>query len=175
MKTKTNYFYKMTPTVIGKLKLVASDKGLAAILWENDKPTRVQLGTLTEDNKHPILRQAERELAEYLDGKRKVFSVKFDPAGTQFQSKVWGALEKIPFGETRSYGEIAKQIGSPAAVRAVGAAIGRNPISVMVPCHRVIGASGKLTGFAGGLKTKAQLLALEGVENGLGVGKSKSK
>lgn len=161
-----NYFYKITPTIIGKLKLVASDKGLAAILWEDDKPSRVRLGSLTEDKNHPILLQAERELAEYLDGKRKVFSVKLDPAGTPFQSKVWEALEKIPFGETRSYGQIAKQIGKAKAVRAVGAAIGRNPVSVIVPCHRVIGANGKLTGFAGGLKIKSHLLALENGEDG---------
>jgi len=149
------------PTVIGKLKLIASDKGLAAILWENDKPNRVRLGTPIEDKKHPILLQAERELSEYLAGKRKMFSVKFDPAGTPFQSKVWEALEKIPFGETCSYAAIAKKIGNVKAVRAVGAAIGRNPISVMVPCHRVIGSSGDLTGFAGGLDTKKFLLALE--------------
>ena len=166
MKTKTHYVYKFTPTVVGKLKLVASDKGLAAILWENDKPARVRLGTLSEDKNHPILLQAERELAEYLDGKRKTFSVRLDPAGTPFQNKVWDALRAIPFGETRSYGTIAKQIGNVKAVRAVGAATGRNPISVMVPCHRVIGASGSLTGFAGGLKTKEYLLALEGGEGG---------
>jgi len=161
MKTNKNYVYKFMPTVLGKLKLIASDDGLAAILWENDKPTRVRLGAPTEDKKHPILLQAERELAEYLDGKRKTFSVKFDPAGTPFQSKVWKALEKIPFGETCSYASIAKQVGNLKAVRAVGAAIGRNPISVMVPCHRVIGSSGDLTGFAGGLKTKKFLLELE--------------
>jgi methylated-DNA-[protein]-cysteine S-methyltransferase len=161
-----NYSYKIMPTIVGKLKLVASDKGLAAILWENDKPSRVRLGPLTEDKNHPILLQAEREMAEYLDGKRQVFSVKLDPAGTPFQSKVWDALEKIPFGETRSYGQIAKEIGNIKAVRAVGAAIGRNPVSVMVPCHRVIGARGDLTGFAGGLKIKEQLLALESSGNG---------
>ncbi len=156
-----NYYYKMMTSVLGELKLVASDKGLAAILWENDRPSRVRLGSLSEDKRHPILVQAEKELAEYLDGKRKKFSVKFDTSGTAFQKDVWDALETISFGETRSYGEIAKQIGKPAAVRAVGAAIGRNPISVMVPCHRVIGASGALTGFAGGLKTKEKLLKLE--------------
>jgi len=166
MKTNKNYFYKIMPTVLGKLKLIASDKGLAAILWENDKPARVRLGLLTEDANHPILLRAEKELSEYLAGKRKKFSVKFDPAGTPFQSKVWEALEKIPFGETCSYSAIAKQIGNVKAVRAVGAAIGRNPISVMVPCHRVIGASGALTGFAGGLETKKFLLALEKSEHG---------
>ena len=167
MKTKTTqYVYKFTPTVLGKLKLIASEKGLSAILWENDKPARVRLGTLNEDKNHPILLQAERELVEYLDGKRKTFSVKLDPAGTPFQNKVWDALKAIPFGETRSYGAIAKQVGNIKAVRAVGAATGRNPISVMVPCHRVIGASGSLTGFAGGLKTKEYLLALESAKDG---------
>jgi methylated-DNA-[protein]-cysteine S-methyltransferase len=174
MKAKMNYFYKITPMSIGKLKLVASDKGLTAILWENDKPSRVRLGSLTEDKNHPILLQAELELAEYLEGKRKVFSVRLDPAGTPFQNKVWDALEKIPFGETRSYGQIARQIGKPSAVRAVGAAIGRNPISVMVPCHRVIGASGALTGFAGGLDMKVRLLTLEGAANVKGASNSKS-
>jgi len=173
MKTKMNYSYKIMPTVIGKLKLIASDKGLAAILWENDKPSRVRLGPLTENKNHPILLQAERELAEYLDGKRKEFSVQLDPAGTPFQSKVWEALEKIPFGETRSYGEIAREIGNSKAARAVGAAIGRNPVSVMVPCHRVIGSSGDLTGFAGGLKIKERLLALEGAGNGKAAAKAK--
>jgi len=170
-----NYSYKITPTILGKLKLIASEKGLAAILWEDDKPSRVRLGPMTEDNSHPILLQAERELAEYLAGKRKIFSIKLDPAGTPFQSKVWEALEKIPFGETRSYGEIAKEIGKATAVRAVGAAIGRNPVSVMVPCHRVIGASGQLTGFAGGLKIKEQLLELESGEGGAPGASPKSK
>src|SRR6185437_9116287 len=87
MKTKINYVYKIMPTEIGKLKLIASDKGLAAILWENDKPNRVRLGTLTEDKNHPMLLKAERELAEYLDGKRKTFTVKLDPAGTPFQNQ----------------------------------------------------------------------------------------
>lgn len=164
MKANKSYVYKFVPTVLGKLKLIASDDGLAAILWENDKPTRVRLSSLTESKTHPILLQAEKELAEYLDGKRKVFSVKLDPAGTPFQSAVWKALEKIPFGETCSYSAIAKQIGNVKAVRAVGAAIGRNPISVIVPCHRVIGSSGDLTGFAGGLKTKKFLLELENDE-----------
>jgi len=153
------------PTEIGKLKLIASDKGLAAILWENDKPNRVRLGTLTEDKNHPMLLKAERELAEYLDGKRKTFTVKLDPAGTPFQNQVWDALKAIPFGETRSYATIAKQIGNIKAVRAVGAAIGRNPLSVIVPCHRVIGSSGDLVGFAGGLKMKKFLLAREGGED----------
>jgi methylated-DNA-[protein]-cysteine S-methyltransferase len=109
-----------------------------------------------------VLAEAERQLAEYFDGRRKTFSLALGFAGTDFQRKVWRALLTIPFGETRSYAQIAKQIGSPGASRAVGAANGRNPIAIVAPCHRVIGTSGKLTGFAGGLDAKAYLLALEG-------------
>lgn len=154
--------YKINDSPVGKLKLVASDIGLVAILWENDNPRRVRLGELTEDEKHPVLLEAERQLSEYFQGRRKSFSLPLDMRGTQFQKDVWGALLAIPFGETRSYGQLAKQLGSPKATRAVGAANGRNPISIIVPCHRVIGSSGKLTGFAGGLDRKALLLNLEG-------------
>jgi methylated-DNA-[protein]-cysteine S-methyltransferase len=153
--------YKMIPSPVGNLKLVASDKGLVAILWQNDKPSRVRLEELVEDAQHPILLATERQLGEYFAGKRKIFSVPLDMRGTSFQKNVWEALLAIPFGETRSYGQLAKQLGNPQAMRAVGAANGRNPISIIVPCHRVIGSSGKLTGFAGGLETKAHLLNLE--------------
>ncbi|MGB8536362.1 MAG: methylated-DNA--[protein]-cysteine S-methyltransferase [Acidobacteriaceae bacterium] len=153
--------YKMIHSPVGKLKLVASDKGLVAILWQNDKPARVRLNELVEDTVHPILLDTERELGEYFAGNRKTFSIPLDMRGTPFQKNVWHALLAIPFGETRSYGQLAKQLGNPQAMRAVGAANGRNPISIVVPCHRVIGASGKLTGFGGGLETKARLLSLE--------------
>jgi len=146
---------------VGRLKLVASDRGLTAILWENDDPKRVRIGPLVENKNHPVLLETERQLADYFAGTRKKFALKFDFAGTDFQKEVWLALVKIPFGETRSYGEIARQIGRPKAVRAVGAANGRNPLSIVVPCHRVIGSDGKLTGFAGGLDTKATLLGIE--------------
>lgn len=154
-------FYKTMQSPVGELKLVASDKGLAAILWENDDPKRVRLGPLEENKKHPLLLDAERQLNAYFTGSLEKFSLPLDFVGTVFQKKVWAALLTIPFGETRSYGEIAKQIGSPKAVRAVGAANGKNPISIIAPCHRVIGANGKLTGFAGGLEAKAQLLGIE--------------
>lgn len=155
------HFYKTMQSPVGRLKLVACGDGLAAILWENDDPARVRLGPLEENNKHPTLVDAERQLRDYFAGKLKTFSVKLNFAGTDFQKKVWAALVTIPFGETRNYAEIAKQIGRPKAVRAVGAANGRNPISIITPCHRVIGSNGKLTGFAGGLKNKALLLNLE--------------
>lgn len=160
--TSKNYVFKTMLSPVGELKLVASDKGLAAILWENDNPKRVRLNIMGEDKRHPILLETERQLQEYFAGKRKRFDVKMDFAGTEFQRKVWRALLAIPFGETRSYGDIARQVGHPAAVRAVGAANGRNPISIIAPCHRVVGSTGKLTGFAGGLEVKARLLALEG-------------
>jgi methylated-DNA-[protein]-cysteine S-methyltransferase len=159
------YVYKMMDSPIGRLKLVATDEGLAGILWENDHPDRVRLHIVAEDNSHPVLLETERQLKEYFAGRRKEFAVTLDLAGTDFQRKVWNALLTIPFGETRSYGQIARQIGNPDAGRAVGAANGRNPVSIIAPCHRVIGSTGKLTGFAGGLDTKARLLALEGAKN----------
>src|ERR1700761_2002766 len=155
-------FYKFIDSPIGKLKLVASDKGLVAILWEKDNPRRVRLSDMAEDPDHPMLIETQQQLEEYFAGKRKLFAIPLDMRGTRFQNDVWQALLAIPFGETRTYGELARQLGNPNATRAVGAANGRNPISIIVPCHRVIGASGKLTGFAGGLKAKAHLLGLEG-------------
>ena len=155
-------FYKTFPSPVGVLTLVASDKGLAAILWENDKPGRVRLGEMIEDADHPVLLETEQQLGAYFAGTLTAFTVPLDFAGTDFQKSVWQALLTIPFGETRSYTEIARQIGRPGAVRAVGAANGRNPISIIAPCHRVIGSNGALTGFAGGLEAKALLLELEG-------------
>lgn len=154
--------FRTMASPVGTLTLVASGKGLAAILWENDDPARVPLGTLTENGDEPILLETERQLNEYFSGKRKTFSIPLDFNGTDFQKGVWNALLTIPYGETRSYGEIAVQLGNPKAVRAVGAANGRNPISILAPCHRVIGSNGKLTGFAGGLEAKSLLLKLEG-------------
>jgi methylated-DNA-[protein]-cysteine S-methyltransferase len=165
MSKKTMYVYKIVPSPIGKLKLVGSDQGLAAILWEKDNPRRVRVKAEVKDNDHPVLLETERQLGEYFECKRKSFSLKLDPIGTKFQNDVWKALLAIPFGETRSYGQLAKQLGNPQASRAVGAANGRNPIAIVVPCHRVIGSSGKLTGFAGGLDAKAHLLQLENGES----------
>jgi len=152
---------KTTESPLGRLKLVASDKGLVAILWEKDNPRRVPLSNLVENDQHPVLVETQRQLEEYFAGKRKSFSIALDMRGTRFQRDVWEALLAIPYGETRSYGQLAKQLGKPRATRAVGAANGRNPVSIIVPCHRVIGSSGKLTGFAGGLEAKAHLLSLE--------------
>lgn len=156
--------HKFITSPIGGLKLVASDKGLVAILWENDNPRRVQLPESVDRPKHSMLVRTEKELEEYFAGERDTFTVPLDMRGTHFQKQVWEALLGIPFGETRTYGQLANQLGNPKSTRAVGAANGRNPIAIVVPCHRVIGHSGKLTGFAGGLDAKAHLLKLEGSE-----------
>lgn len=155
------YIGKVIDSPVGQLTLVASEHGLAAILWENDNPRRVPLGEVIDSDDHPILLETERQLREYFTGQRTEFSLPMDFRGTEFQRRVWSALLTIPFGETRSYAQIAEQIGCPAAVRAVGAANGKNPLSIIAPCHRVLGANGKLTGFAGGLETKAKLLSHE--------------
>src|SRR3954453_10341004 len=124
-KTEKHHVYKMVESPVGRLTLVATDDGLAAILWENDRPRRVRLEIGAENHLHPVLVETERQLEEYFAGERTAFTVALDLAGTPFQLKVWNALLTIPFGETRSYGEIARQIGNPDAVRAVGAANGR--------------------------------------------------
>lgn len=159
-----NYFFKEMNSPVGRLKLVGSDRGLAAVLWEDDDPKRVRIREYMRDDDHPVLVEAEKQLKEYFAGSRKDFTLELDPMGTDFQKEVWKALAAIPYGETRSYSDIAREIGNVKAVRAVGAANGKNPISIVVPCHRVVGASGELTGFAGGLEAKACLLSLEGVE-----------
>ena len=156
------YVGKVMDSPVGTLTLVASADGLAAVLWENDRPGRVRLSVQATDDGHPHLVEAERQLREYFAGRRKVFTMTLDVAGTAFQREVWSALLEIPFGETRSYRQIAERIGRPTAVRAVGAANRRNPVSIVAPCHRVIGSGGALTGFAAGLAVKAQLLRLEG-------------
>jgi methylated-DNA-[protein]-cysteine S-methyltransferase len=121
----------------------------------------VQLENVIEDKQNAILLETEKQLLAYFKGERNYFKLPLDLKGTAFQKSVWEALLTIPFGQTRTYGQIARQIGKPNAVRAVGAAAGKNPVAIIAPCHRVIGASGKLTGFAGGLHNKAILLNLE--------------
>ncbi|MFT4074320.1 MAG: methylated-DNA--[protein]-cysteine S-methyltransferase [Asticcacaulis sp.] len=155
-------FYTTFPSPVGQLTLVAGDSGLRAILWEDDDPLRVRLDERVEDATHPVLRQTVDQLSDYFAGKRREFSLPLDFRGTDFQKAVWQALLQIPFGETRTYGQLAAQLGNPSASRAVGAANGKNPISIIAPCHRVIGGNGTLTGFAGGLEAKAYLLSLEG-------------
>ena len=140
-----------------KLRLVASDLGVRAIEFH---PGPASDGERNDD--HALLREVATQLQEYFTGKRREFRLALDMHGTEFQKRVWRRLETIPYGETRSYAQIAAVIGEPKAVRAVGAANGANPIPIVVPCHRVIGSSGKLTGYGGGLELKKKLLELEG-------------
>jgi methylated-DNA-[protein]-cysteine S-methyltransferase len=147
---------------VGRLVLIASDRGLRALLWQNEKHHQIRLQKTIKDHSHAILLQTGRQLDEYFSGQRKKFDVALDPQGTPFQLRVWETLRKIPFGKTLSYGEQAHLIGQPTAARAVGTANGKNPISIIVPCHRVIGKNGHLTGFGGGLVAKKKLLEIEG-------------
>jgi methylated-DNA-[protein]-cysteine S-methyltransferase len=154
-------FYKEMSSPVGRLKLVASANALVAVLWEKEQLKPVKLDAAKLEPRHPILLEAERQLGEYFTGGRSQFELPLELRGSEFQKKVWRALTEIPFGQTRSYFDLAKAIGSPKACRAVGAANGRNPLPIVIPCHRVIGRDGTLTGFGGGLETKATLLALE--------------
>ncbi|MGB7979240.1 MAG: methylated-DNA--[protein]-cysteine S-methyltransferase [Candidatus Nanopelagicales bacterium] len=170
-------------TPIGVLELVASPVGLRAVLWPGEDGSRVprsvaepvgsfaarpRAGAADAPDLDPApdlaqahLDRAAAQLAEYFDGARTTFDVALDPAGTQFQRRAWDVLSRIPFGQTISYRAQAAALGDPAKARAVGAANGRNPISIIVPCHRVVASSGALTGFAGGMDTKAWLLEHE--------------
>ncbi|PZP49637.1 MAG: cysteine methyltransferase [Pseudopedobacter saltans] len=154
-------FFKDIDAPVGKIRLIASDKGLAAILWEGEDYKRTKLEEPIENNTHRILRLVEQQLNEYFAKNRTKFDVPFDFVGTEFQIKVWEALLKITFGKTKNYGGLAQLLGDPKAVRAVGGALNKNPISIIIPCHRVVGADGNMIGFAGGIKNKQILLELE--------------
>ncbi|MBS0226161.1 MAG: methylated-DNA--[protein]-cysteine S-methyltransferase [Proteobacteria bacterium] len=146
---------------VGRLLVAADDDGLRAIEFpRNRHPMKRDDGWV--EASHPLIDEAQRQLDDYFAGTRTTFSVPLAPRGTPFQLAVWNALREIPFGGTWTYGDLARHIGQPSAVRAVGAANGRNPIPIIVPCHRVIGSDGTLTGFGGGLPTKEFLLHLEG-------------
>lgn len=150
--------YTTYDSPVGELTLVASDAGLQAIWWPDDVRA-LPIGE--RDDNHAVLVRAATELDEYFSGQRQEFSVPLDPVGTDFQRSAWEVLRTIPYGQTISYGEQARRLGDPRKARAVGAANGRNPISIIVPCHRVVGSSGKLTGFAGGMDAKHWLLEFE--------------
>ncbi len=146
---------------VGELTLVASSAGLRAVLWEGDDH-RVALGAEPVDaSDDPVIELTRRQLSEYFAGERTEFDLPLDPVGTTFQRATWDVLRTIPYGSTMSYGEQARRLGDPNKARAVRAANGRNPLSIVVPCHRVVGANGSLTGFAGGLDAKAWLLDFE--------------
>jgi methylated-DNA-[protein]-cysteine S-methyltransferase len=148
--------YTICETPIGNLVLAGDDAGLRHILFSGDAIPR----GWTRD--HAFLAAARQQIAEYFAGARQVFDLPLAPAGTAFQQRVWRALIEIPYGTTVSYGALAQRIGQPGAARAVGLANNRNPLPIVIPCHRVIGASGSLTGYGGGLHVKEHLLALEG-------------
>jgi methylated-DNA-[protein]-cysteine S-methyltransferase len=144
---------------VGPLTLLASDAGLRAVLWDVDDEARVRVSARIVDRPdHEVLAAAARQLDEYFAGDRRQFDLPLDPVGTTFQRQAWAVLCAIPFGERISYGEQARRLGDPRKARAAGAANGRNPISIVVPCHRVVGADGSLTGFAAGTDRKAWLL-----------------
>lgn len=152
--------YRRIDSPVGTLTLVAGDRHLVAIAWQEEGEA-APFDAAPETAPHPVLDETERQLRAYFAGERRDFDLPLDFRGTDFQRRVWQALLTIPFGETRSYRDIASQLGRPSATRAVGAANGRNPIPIVAPCHRVIGANGSLTGFGGGLENKAFLLDLE--------------
>ncbi|SFN24739.1 methylated-DNA-[protein]-cysteine S-methyltransferase [Chryseobacterium oleae] len=161
MENRKPLIYKDVPSSVGVIRVISSDTGLVAIIWEGEDYKRTKLSEPIKDDEHPLLLQAEQQLNEYFQNKRTTFDIPLDFRGTEFQIRVWEALLKIPYGITKTYGELAKILGDSKAVRAVGGALNKNPISIIVPCHRVVGASGKLVGFAGGLDNKSILLDLE--------------
>ncbi|UHQ20573.1 methylated-DNA--[protein]-cysteine S-methyltransferase [Lysobacter sp. KIS68-7] len=154
-------FHRIHDSPVGPLRLAASDDGVHAIEFHAPRHAVSRDARWCEGD-HPMLDRVAAQLDEYFAGQRRRFDLPLAPEGTEFQCTVWHALATIPFGETISYAQLAAHIGKPAAVRAVGAANGRNPIPIVLPCHRVIGADGSLTGFGGGLPTKRFLLELEG-------------
>ena len=153
------HYFKTINTPVGNLTLVADADSLVGLVWNETELDRFP--DREPKNSHVILKMAERQLKEYFNGKRTTFDLPYKFEGTDFQKRVWKALTRIPYGKKRSYAQLAKKIGKPKGFRAVGAANGRNPISIIVPCHRVIGSNGSLTGFGGGLGVKKFLLDLE--------------
>lgn len=147
-------------------KIINTKIGVLSLIEENNKIIAIEIGKKIEKEEvtlkeTPLLQETQKQLIEYLEGNREKFAIPFNPKGTKFMKEVWTALQEIPYGEVRTYGQIAKKVGSPKAARAVGMANHRNPIPILIPCHRVIGTSGKLVGYACGLEIKQFLLDLE--------------
>ncbi|MGQ0510985.1 MAG: methylated-DNA--[protein]-cysteine S-methyltransferase [Betaproteobacteria bacterium] len=165
METRMRY-YDTYDSPIGGMLLAATEAGLAGVYFDHQKhhPGKGRDWERDPANRH--LKRAKAQLSEYFAGKRKRFDLALDPAGTDFQKAVWTVISGVPFGETITYGELARRAGVPGSARAAGAATGRNPIGIVVPCHRIMGSNGSLTGYAGGLSKKRALLALEGVLSG---------
>lgn len=162
MKTSTVRVCTHHDGPLGRMLLAATDRGLAGVWFEGQRHGPDSTGW-THDPQHPVLQTAIAQLGEYFAGQRQRFELPLDlQAGTPFQQNVWSALLAIPPGGVTSYAELARRLGRPLAARAIGAAVGRNPVSIVVPCHRVLGTGGALTGYAGGLERKTALLRLEG-------------
>jgi len=154
-------YYATIKSPIGELMLVADDTALTGVYFGGHDHVPAASEGWTRDAQHPVLRKAALQLQEYLSGKRKSFEIPLRLTGTDFQEKVWQQIARIPYGETISYAELAKRAGNPQAIRAAGTTTGRNPVSIIVPCHRVVGKNGGLGGFGGGLDRKRFLLSLE--------------
>ena len=155
-------YYDLYESPYGRILLVASDEGLSGVYFDGQKHHPQLEAAWRHDAHHALLRQAKGELAEYFRGERKRFETALAPEGTPFQCRVWRAISTVDFGATLTYGELARRAGSRGSARAVGAATGRNPIGIIVPCHRILGSNGSLTGYAGGMEKKRALLELEG-------------
>ncbi len=153
--------YKIIRSPVGALKIIVTESALTAILWDNEKLNRVRLDQMIEDSKDSLILETEKQLNEYFNHRRTEFNLPLETQGTSFQKDVWELLNQIPYGSIHTYKDIAHGVHRPKAVRAVGTAIGRNPISIVIPCHRVIASNGGLAGFAGGLDRKKILLDLE--------------
>ena len=158
------HLYDLYQSPQGEILLAATGAGLSGVYFSGQKYFPEQLSAWRRDDKNELLRQAKQELAEYFAGVRRRFDVALDPSGTPFQRAVWKAISSVGYGETISYGELARRADAAGRARAAGAATGRNPIGIIVPCHRIVGADGSLTGYAGGLERKRALLALEAGE-----------
>lgn len=155
-------YYDTYESPHGRMLLVATDDGLSGVYFNRQKYFPAKDKQWLRAPNHASLKQAKRELGEYFAGKRTRFEVALVPDGTPFQRSVWKAISRVGFGKTITYGTLAAKAGRPGSARAAGAATGRNPIGIIVPCHRIVGANGSLTGYAGGLDRKRALLALEG-------------
>jgi len=158
------FLFDVFPTAVGPITVVVDVSGAVTELWTSDRGVSLAVKSAYKPDSNAVA-DARKQIQEYAEGKRRVFDLRLEPAGTPFQLEVWNQLLLIPYGETRSYGQLAATLGNPNASRAVGRANGTNPISIIIPCHRVIGANGTLTGYGGGLPMKRRLLELEGVLN----------
>jgi methylated-DNA-[protein]-cysteine S-methyltransferase len=154
--------YARIQTPLGPMLAVASQEALVALDFLDAKYASRIDAAWKEDREAPVLRDCARQLAEYFDGERGRFDLPLSPEGSEFQRRIWREIARVPYGKTLTYSELARRAGAPGSARAAGAATGRNPIAIVVPCHRIVGAGGSLTGYAGGLARKARLLELEG-------------